>query len=161
MNPRKKAVYGGVFDPKVVLQDIKIDKYYELPHLHPCFQPPQSHTTYDYESPNEDEEVAFNSIEKVIEDLFKMGTENLKGMEQEEAQVEDCNEEEYELDRLSMARKKIDDVDSVTLSRAGFDLCMMKQCPSKPIHMDKDVSIKELSDELFRFSLGNVVLSLI
>ncbi|GJV89071.1 hypothetical protein Tco_1533009 [Tanacetum coccineum] len=51
-----------------------------------------------------------------------MGAENLKGMKQEEAQVEDCDEEEYQLDGLSMLRKKIDDVGSVTFRNIDLSL---------------------------------------
>ncbi|GJX06546.1 hypothetical protein Tco_0194478 [Tanacetum coccineum] len=149
MNPRRKVDCRGVFDPKVVQQgmkgdfdslhcdksrtfdypyyyeDIEIDKYYELPPLHPCFQPPQPHTKYDYESPNEDDEVDIDSIENVIDDL-----------------------------------KKIDDVGSVTFNRDEFDVYMMKQYPSKPLHTDENSSIEDLLDDLLKFSLGNVNISL-
>ncbi|GKF27909.1 hypothetical protein Tco_0094251, partial [Tanacetum coccineum] len=53
------------------------------------------------------------SLEEVLNDFFIMGAQNLKGMKQEEARVEDCDEEEYELDGLSMSRKIINDVGSV------------------------------------------------
>ncbi|GJU52546.1 hypothetical protein Tco_1226260 [Tanacetum coccineum] len=132
-----------------------IDKYYELPHLNPCFQSPQLHTKYDYESPNEDDEVDIDSIKKVINDLFKMGAENLKGMKQEEAWVEYCDEEEYELDGLSMSRRKSDDVGSVTFSRAEKEKEGVKQpLTSQAIHITPidDATILVLVELLKEFN---------
>ncbi|GJY33579.1 hypothetical protein Tco_0418048 [Tanacetum coccineum] len=66
----------------------------------------------------------------------RMGAKNLKGMKQEEAWVEDCDEEEYELDGLSMSRKKSDDVGSVTFSRAEKEKEGVKQpLTSQAIHI--------------------------
>ncbi|GJX63450.1 hypothetical protein Tco_0296350 [Tanacetum coccineum] len=43
-------------------KDVKIDKYYALPPLLPCFQPSQPHTKCGYESPDENEEVDIDSM---------------------------------------------------------------------------------------------------
>ncbi|GKC10049.1 hypothetical protein Tco_1001659 [Tanacetum coccineum] len=134
MNLRRKVDYGGVFDPKR-------DKYFELPPLHPCFQPPQPYSKASLVSPNESDEVDIDSmtiveyelymanqsprknrlndhtygftskfcdqsscppipqpedkelsLKEVLNNLFRMGAENLRGIKQEEVQVEECNE---------------------------------------------------------------------
>ncbi|GJW33484.1 hypothetical protein Tco_0053516 [Tanacetum coccineum] len=43
-------------------EDIEIDKYYELPHPHPYFQPPQPYTKAGLGSPNESDEVDIDSM---------------------------------------------------------------------------------------------------
>ncbi|GKD53618.1 hypothetical protein Tco_1287005 [Tanacetum coccineum] len=90
--------------------DIETKKYYELPPLHPCFQSAQPYTEDGLVSSNESDEVDINSMtiakyelyiakedkelsfEEVFDDFFKMGAKNLRGMKQEEAEVEDCDE---------------------------------------------------------------------
>ncbi|GKD50040.1 hypothetical protein Tco_1279016 [Tanacetum coccineum] len=91
-------------------EDIEIDKYHGLPPLHPCFQSAQPYTEDGLVSSNESDEMDINSMtiaeyelyitkedkelsfEEVFDDFFKMGAKNLRGMKQEEAEVEDCDE---------------------------------------------------------------------
>ncbi|GJV95946.1 hypothetical protein Tco_1547523 [Tanacetum coccineum] len=96
------------FDYPYYHEDIKIKKYNELPHLLPCFQPAQPYTKAGLVSCNESDEVDIDSMiiaecelyiakhelrfEEVFDDLFKMGTENLRGMKLEEAKMKDCDE---------------------------------------------------------------------
>nr|GEW18245.1 hypothetical protein [Tanacetum cinerariifolium] len=43
-------------------EDIEIEKYYELPPLHPCFQPLQVYTKAGLVSPNKRDEVDNNNM---------------------------------------------------------------------------------------------------
>ncbi|GJZ89200.1 hypothetical protein Tco_0660982 [Tanacetum coccineum] len=81
MNLRRQIDYGGVFEPRVLLQG-------------PCFQTHQPYTTYTFVSPNENDEVNIDSmtIEEVLNDLFRIGAENFKRIKQKEVQVKECDE---------------------------------------------------------------------
>ncbi|GJX50680.1 hypothetical protein Tco_0277525 [Tanacetum coccineum] len=78
-------------------EEIVNDAYYKLPPLKPYFQTPQPRTKYVFESSNENYKVDNYVIEEVLDDLFRVGADNLRGMKQEEVQ----------LDGLSMLRKKL------------------------------------------------------
>ncbi|GJX71932.1 RNA-directed DNA polymerase, eukaryota, reverse transcriptase zinc-binding domain protein [Tanacetum coccineum] len=97
------------FDYPGYHEDIEIEKYYELPPLLPCFQPAQPYNEVGLVSSSESDEVDIDSMtmpykpnpqcedkelsfKEVFDDLFRMGAENLRGMKQEEAKVEDCDE---------------------------------------------------------------------
>nr|GEU56477.1 hypothetical protein [Tanacetum cinerariifolium]GEV06779.1 hypothetical protein [Tanacetum cinerariifolium]GEV09352.1 hypothetical protein [Tanacetum cinerariifolium] len=73
-------------------EDVKINKYYTLPPLLPCFQPSQPHTKCGHEYPNENEEVDIDSMTISEYELYvaKQRVENLR--KQEEAKVEECDD---------------------------------------------------------------------
>ncbi|GJR98622.1 hypothetical protein Tco_0270796 [Tanacetum coccineum] len=92
------------FDNPNYHKNFKINKYYELPPLYPCFQPAQSYTEARLVSSNKGDEVDIDSMtiseyelyklsfEEAIDDWFIQGAESLRGMKQEEAKVESCDE---------------------------------------------------------------------
>ncbi|GJU27881.1 hypothetical protein Tco_1166502, partial [Tanacetum coccineum] len=56
---RDKSV---ILDFPYYYKDVKINKYYALPPLLPCFLPSQPHTKCGYESPDENEKVDIDSM---------------------------------------------------------------------------------------------------
>ncbi|GKE70534.1 hypothetical protein Tco_1528606, partial [Tanacetum coccineum] len=78
-NPKRKGDYGRVSDPK-------------LPPLKPCFQTSQPYTKSDFASLNKNDEVDIDRLEDVLDDLFKIGVDNLRRMKQDEVQVKERDE---------------------------------------------------------------------
>ncbi|GKA40294.1 hypothetical protein Tco_0732887 [Tanacetum coccineum] len=80
------------FDYPYYHEDIEIKKYYELPPLLHCSQPLNYILRLIYFTSNPQPDDKELSFEEVFKNLFRMGAENLSGMKQEEAKVEDCDE---------------------------------------------------------------------
>nr|GEU45411.1 hypothetical protein [Tanacetum cinerariifolium] len=88
-------------------EDIKINKYNGLPPLHLCFQHGQPYTEAGLVFYNTSDEVDIDnmtiavyelyiakqelSFEEIFGNFLKMEVENLRGMKQEEAKVEECD----------------------------------------------------------------------
>ncbi|GKB66708.1 hypothetical protein Tco_0928120 [Tanacetum coccineum] len=67
--------------------DAKIDTYYDLPHLLPCFQPVQLHTNYDHKPPYADVKSVTDSMvtyesEREKNEWFETEIEKFKRMQQ-------------------------------------------------------------------------------
>ncbi|GKD32178.1 hypothetical protein Tco_1242956 [Tanacetum coccineum] len=67
-------------------EDVLIGKYYALPPLIPCFQPPQPHKECGYESADENEDVYIESVEDAddgdIYDIWDITVEDVKRIRQ-------------------------------------------------------------------------------
>ncbi|GJY15956.1 hypothetical protein Tco_0386378, partial [Tanacetum coccineum] len=58
------------FDYPYYYEDIEIEKYYELPPLHPCFQPPQLYTKVGLVSHNKRDEVGIHTMSITEYELY-------------------------------------------------------------------------------------------